>query len=182
MESLAMLLAQSVVFTLLIAAITGLTDEVEFEFDKQCYNKGDTAVLTAKYTGGGTEKWVNWFYEDRIAADNTIEKDLCDYDIGGADPGIPTMTYTCDTAQRIYKATVMNLPQTAFGKEWGVSFTLTGGSSSTPYKKQTLEQCSNNGLSEGAIAGIAVGAIVGVAVIVLIPVAYCFITNRACFG
>lgn len=175
-----MFLAQSVIISMFIVVASV---DVEFDFDKTCYNEGDTAVLTAKYTGGTTEQLVNWFYEGKISDDNAIDKNTCDYSIGNGDPGYPAMTYNCDDrAQHIYKATITSLPKTAIGKEWGASFTVTGGTS-TNYAKKTLKQCTTtDGLSQGAIAGIAIGAIVGVAVVVLIPVAYCFFTKRACFG
>lgn len=175
-----MLLAQSVLFTIFSEVATV---DVEFEFDRTCYNEGDSPVLSAKYTGGATEQLINWFFEDKISGDNTIDKDTCIYDIGGADAGYPAMTYNCDDrAQHIYKATITSLPKTAIGKEWGASFTIIGGTS-TNYAKKTLKQCTTTGgLSKGAIAGIAVGAVVVVAVVVLIPVAYCFITKTACFG
>lgn len=179
MEAMGMLLAQSILFNIFIKVATV---DVEFEFDRTCYTEGDSPVLSAKYTGGATEQLINWFYEGKVSGDNTIDKDSCTYDIGGADPGYPAMTYNCDDrAQHIYKATITSVPKTAIGKEWGASFTLNGGIS-TGYTKQTLKQCTTTGgLSKGAIAGIAVGAVAGVAIVV-IPVVYCFITKKACFG
>lgn len=183
MEAIGMFLAQSVLFTIFIKVATV---DVEFEFHKNCYNEGDSPVLTAKYTGAATERFVNWFYEGKVSDVNAIDTVSCEFEFGGlddTDPGYPAMTYNCDgRTQHIYEATITFLPKSAIGKEWGASFTLTDGSS-TNYTKETLKQCTTtDGLSPGEIAGIVVGAVIGVAVVVLIPVACCFITKKACFG
>lgn len=136
------LVVQSVLFMFIEAA----SGDVEFVFDKNCYKEGDTVILTAKYTGSGTEQYVNWFYESSIAADNRINKATCWFDVGSGDAGFPSnMDYNCDdSAQHIYKATIPSLPQTAIGKEWGASFNLASGTS-TDYDKKTLTQCTSNG-------------------------------------
>lgn len=179
MNPIGIYLAQSVLFNMFIPAAS---IDAEFVFDKNCYNEGDTVILTAEYTGSGTEQYVNWFYESRIAADNRINKDTCSFDVGSGDAGYPSnMDYNCDDkAQHIYKATIPSLPQTAIGKEWGASFILTGGAS-TDYDKKTLKQCTSNG--EGGLTReqkLGIGLGVGIPCLIAVGgvIGYCIFKHK----
>ena len=120
-----------------LASIT--VAQVEFRFENSAgYNAGDSAKLIAKYTGGGTEQFVHWYYSGRVSTDNVVEiPNSCQ--LFSSDTGYPPMTYTCDASTHTYTATITSVPSSAIGKEWGVSFRLSDGST-TDAVKDTLKQ------------------------------------------
>ena len=113
--------------------------QVEFHFENSAgYNAGDSAKLIAKYTGGGTEQFVHWYYSGRVSGDNVVNiQNSCQ--LFTSDTGYPPMTYTCDASTHTYTATITSVPSSAIGKEWGVYFRLSNGTT-TAVVKDTLKQ------------------------------------------
>ena len=120
-----------------LASIT--VAQVEFRFEKSTgYNAGDSAKLIAKYIGGGTEQFVHWYYSERVSSDNIVDiQHSCQ--LFTSDTGYPPMTYTCDASTHTYTATITSVPSSAIGKEWGVSFRLSNGTTTAVFK-DTLKQ------------------------------------------
>ena len=129
-----------------LASIT--VAQVEFRFENSAgYNTGDSAKLIAKYIGGGTEQFVHWYYSGRVSSDNIVDiQHSCQ--LFTSDNGYPPMTYTCDAGTHTYTATITSVPSSAIGKEWGVSFRLSNGTT-TSVVKDTLKQYT--GKSTGKI-------------------------------
>lgn len=130
----------SVVYTqLVIVYLSTVSAQVNFNFDKSCYNELDEAVLTAQYTGNGTEEFANWFYSKRNIGNNILKLVNCQEVF--RDTGLPNMTYICDTGSNTYKATISEVESSAFGEEFGVSFSLADGTD-TKTDKKTLLKCT----------------------------------------
>lgn len=139
---------------------------VEFHFEQSGYKEGDSARLIAKYTGGGTEHYVNWYYSQQVSGDNIRDiQNSCQEFL--TDAGYPPMTYMCDESTHTYTATITSVPSTAIGKEWGASFTLSNGTTTRIVKDTLQRKTDNGGLSGGAIAGIVIGAVAVLAIIIM---------------
>lgn len=150
-------------YVIVCASIT--VAQVEFRFEKSGYNEGDSVKLIVKYTGVGTEQYVNWYYSERVSRNNVIDiYNSCNL-FTVADAGYPPMTYTCDTNTHTYTATITSVPSSAFGKEWGASFRLSNATTTTVVKDTLRRHTENGGLSGGAIAWIVIGAVAGLAIL-----------------
>ena len=127
-------------FVLSLTVLSTITvAQVEFSFEESGYNDGDSVKLIAKYTGGGTEHYVNWYYSKQVSGDNVVDIQSSCSLFAVADAGYPPMTYTCDTNTHTYTATITSVPSSAFGKEWGASFRLSNGTT-TAVVKNTLQR------------------------------------------
>ena len=127
-------------FVIVFASIT--VAQVEFRFEKSGYNEGDSVKLIAKYTGGGTEQFSNWYYSEQVTGDNVINIQNCNL-FAVADAGYPSMTYTCDINTHTYTATITSVPSSAIGKEWRASFRLSDATTTT-VAKDTLRRYTGN--------------------------------------
>lgn len=160
-------------FTLCIILCSPITvAQVEFHFEQSGYKEGDSAKLIVKYTGNRTERYVNWYYSEQVSGDNVrdIQNSCQEF---ATDAGYPQMTYTCNESTHTYTATIISVPSAAIGKEWGASFRLSDGTTTT-IDKDTLQRKTDNGgpggLSGGAVAGIVIGIVAGLAIIIIASV------------
>lgn len=163
-------------FSVIFATVAS---QVTFSLDKSsCYKTGNTAVLTAVYTGANTLRYVNWYYE-RASGTNII--DVTDCSTFLTDSVFPNtrMTYSCETGTKTYKATITDLTGAELDEDWGASFTDTSGTTTSTASLKLSTACSG-GFPWWGIFLIVLGCVVVVGG--GIGTAYCKVTEKACFA